>query len=32
MDKRSSFQEWVQFAKMDLDTAKHLIFDWLEKI
>lgn len=24
MDKHASFQEWVQFAKMDLDAAKHL--------
>lgn len=24
MDKHSSFKEWIHFAKMDLDTAKHL--------
>ena len=24
MDSKTSFEEWIQFAKMDFDTAKHL--------
>lgn len=29
MDRRSTFQEWIQFAKMDLDSAQHL-FDTMQ--